>query len=139
MEDIKLEKKEYTTNFKVEDSGYYNKVEDCIYYNLKNEKFCSMDGTEISITDFIIDSMSPIRIIVGTNGYKGGNYHHGSRTTLSILASGYSTNIPFIDAIVENGDNWGVKIEFGGDSELDTLIIALRLAANELEALKNNQ
>lgn len=109
------------------------------YYNVKNTKFCSTDGTEIRLTDFTVDTLSPIRIVVGTNGYKGGDHSHGSRTTLAILASGHSTNIPFVDAIIENGENCGVKMEFGGDCELDTLITALRLAANELEMLKNNQ
>ena len=74
-------------------------------------------------------------VTVATNGYQGGDSGHGGRTYIR-LEDLSSTDI---DARVSVGPNTNSKVEImlGGDSELDSVIEALRWAADKLEELKN--
>ena len=75
-------------------------------------------------------------VTVATNGYQGGDSGHGGRTYLS-FEDLCSTDI---DAAVTYGQDTNAKVEImlGGDSELDSMIDALRWAADKLEDLKNS-
>ena len=75
-------------------------------------------------------------VTVATNGYHGGDSGHGGRTYIS-FEDLCSTDI---DAIVTYGQDTNAKVEImlGGDSELDSMIDALRWAADKLEDLKNS-
>ena len=72
---------------------------------------------------------------VGINGYQGGDTGHGSRTYM-FRRFGPTD----IDAAVSLNHDGFTKVEImlGGDSELDSMIDALRSAANKLEGLKNS-
>ena len=72
---------------------------------------------------------------VATNGYQGGDSGHGCRTYICFEDLS-STDI---DAEVSSGQDTNAKLEImlGGDSELDSMIDALRWAADKLEELKN--
>ena len=74
-------------------------------------------------------------VTVATNGYQGGDSGHGGRTYIR-LEDLSSTDI---DARVSVGPDTNSKVEvmLGGDSELDSVIEALRWAADKLEELKN--
>ena len=74
-------------------------------------------------------------VTVATNGYQGGDSGHGGRTYIR-LEDLSSTDI---DARVSVGPDTNSKVEImlGGDSELDSVIEALRWAADKLEELKN--
>ena len=76
-------------------------------------------------------------VTVATNGYQGGDSGHGGRTYIR-LEDLSSTDI---DARVSVGPDTNSKVEImlGGDSELDSVIEALRWAADKLEELKNAQ
>ena len=74
-------------------------------------------------------------VTVATNGYQGGDSGHGGRTYIR-MEDLSSTDI---DARVSVGPDTNSKVEImlGGDSELDSVIEALRWAADKLEELKN--
>ena len=74
-------------------------------------------------------------VTVATNGYQGGDSGHGGRTYLS-FEDLCSTDI---DAVVSYGQDTNAKVEImhGGDSELDSMIDALRWVADKLEDVKN--
>jgi hypothetical protein len=72
---------------------------------------------------------SGFHVAVGTNGYKGGDAGHGSRTFFQIQdAGGTDTEIALTP------DGRGVTIQLGGDSELSTFARALEFAAQTLRS-----
>lgn len=73
-----------------------------------------------------------LRATVITNGYKGGDSGHGSRTYLKIE----DTSNTDITAIVNEGV---IEIVLGGDSELDTISEALKWMGETLMKLANEQ
>ena len=81
-------------------------------------------------------TFNTLRVTVATNGYQGGDSGHGGRTYIS-FENLCSTDI---DAVVSYGQDTNAKVEImlGGDSELDSIIGALRWAADKLEELKNS-
>ena len=80
-------------------------------------------------------TFNTLGVTVATNGYQGGDSGHGGRTYIS-FEDLCSTDI---DAGVSVGPDTNSKVEImlGGDSELDSVIEALRWAADKLEELKN--
>ena len=74
-------------------------------------------------------------VTIATNDYQGGDSGHGGRTYIC-FEDLCSTDI---DAVVSYGQDTNAKVEImlGGDSELDSMIDALRWAADTLEDLKN--
>ena len=80
-------------------------------------------------------SFNTLGILVGTNGYQGGDSGHGGRTYICIQDLGCTD----MDASVSKFSDCSPKVEiiFGGDSELDSIIDGLRWAADKLEELKN--
>ena len=74
-------------------------------------------------------------VTVATNGYQGGDSGHSGRTYIC-FEDLCSTDI---DAVVSYGQDTNAKVEImlGGESELDSMIDPLRLAADRLEELKN--
>ena len=75
-------------------------------------------------------------VTVATNGYQGGDSGHGGRTYIC-FEDLCSTDI---DAVVTYGQDTNAKVEImlRGDSELDSMIDALRWAADKLVELKKN-
>ena len=80
-------------------------------------------------------TFNTLGVTVATNGYQGGDSGHGGRTYICFEDLS-STDI---DAVVSSGQDTNTKLEImlGGDSELDSMIDALRWAADKLEELKN--
>ena len=79
-----------------------------------------------------ITSCNVLEVEVGTTGYMGGDTGHGGRTYLRIKDLGgtdMSVNAP-TDIY---GDCGEVEIMFGGDTELATLIEALKWTISILE------
>ena len=74
-------------------------------------------------------------VTIATNSYQGGDSGHGGRTYIC-FEDLCSTDI---GAVVSYGQDTNAKVEslLGGDSELDSIIDALRWAADKLEELKN--
>ena len=80
-------------------------------------------------------TFNTLGVTVETNGYQGGDSGHGGRTYIC-FENLCSTDI---DAVVSYGQDTNAKVEImlRGDSELDSMIDALRWAADKLEDLKN--
>ena len=74
-------------------------------------------------------------VTIAPNGYQGGDSGHGGSTYIG-FEDLCSTDM---DAVVSYGQDTNAKVEImiGGDSELDSMIEALRWAADKLEDLKN--
>ena len=91
----------------------------------------------INTSTKLVSGVNQLKVEAGTNGPKGGDSGHGSRTYVRIAEAGGTVwNVTVID---EDGDKQTfespseVSITLGGDSELSTMIRALEFA---LAALK---
>ena len=89
---------------------------------------------KLHISEF--GTFNTLGVTVATNGYQGGDSGHGGRTYIC-FEDLCSTDI---EAAVTYGQDTNAKVEIllGGDSELDSMIDALRWAADNLEELKNS-
>ena len=76
-----------------------------------------------------VTSCNIIGFAAGTTGYCGGDSGHGGRTFFSI-SDRLSSDIRF----TTSRDGLELSVEIGGDSELDTIIQALKSIALILEA-----
>ena len=96
---------------------------------LDKDRCCELHSSEFG-------TFNTLGVTVGTNGYQGGDSGHGGRTYVCFEDLS-STDI---DAVVSYGQDTNAKVEImlGGDSELDSMIDALRWAADKLEDLKNS-
>jgi len=124
---------------------------------MEQKTIVKIDGHEVPVVEKEIFNANIIKVRVGTNGYKGGDSGHGSRTVFSIenLAS-TDMNISFHSGgnflgFIEAGDfsiknramhgcdieTDYIEIEFGGDAELDTFIQALEFAVETLKKQVN--
>ena len=83
-------------------------------------------GQEITTYKREIVQANILEVEAGTNGYKGGDSGHGSRTYFSISDLG-STDITV------NSWDGGLAVCLGGDCELDTIITALKFIVEVLE------
>ena len=99
-------------------------------YEIK-EKTRLVDGKMVATWKREIIEANILEIEVGTNGFKGGDTGHGSRTYLRIKDLS-STDIK-VNVLKTNGCIDGVEIELGGDCELVTLIEALEFAVHVLK------
>lgn len=68
-----------------------------------------------------------VEVEAGTNGYHGGDSGHGSRTYIRIEDLGGT------DLTVQQTKENGVVLALGGDSELTTIIEALKFILKVLE------
>lgn len=89
------------------------------------------DGTEIiTYTREVVDA-NTLKVEAGTTGYRGGDSGHGGRTYFRIEDAGGT------DMEVKPGCG-GFEVTLGGDSELDTMILALKFITKVLEDVSNN-
>ena len=80
------------------------------------------------------NSANILEVIAATNGFKGGDAGHGSRTLIRINdLAGTAIKAKVIPERVSG--NGGVELMLAGDCELSTLIDGLRFAADALEDL----
>lgn len=88
------------------------------------------DGSTVQTFTREIESFNILEAEAGTTGYKGGDSGHGSRTYFRIkdLAS---TDIE-VNKLGDN-DCEGFEVILGGDSELETIIRALKFITKVLE------
>lgn len=92
------------------------------------DRCCELHSSEFG-------TFNTLGVTVATNGYQGGDSGHGDRTYICFEGL-CSTDI---DAVVSYGQDTNAKVEIklGGDSELASMIDALRWAADKLEDLRN--
>ena len=87
-------------------------------------------GKEITTYTRDIIDCCLLEVEAGTNGYQGGDTGHGSRTYIRIKDDG-GTDI-HANALGRYEDE-GVEICLGGDSELESIIKALKFITKVLE------
>lgn len=101
-------------------------------YAIKENKRIINDGTEITTFSRDIISTNLIQIEAGTNGFHGGDTDMGGRTYFRIENKG-ATDI----SVFTRNDRWGsteeLEVILGGDSELVTIIQALKFIVKVLE------
>lgn len=85
-----------------------------------------------------ITSCNILRVAAGTTGLKGGDSGHGGRTYLEIEDEG-GTDIKF--NVISDGTVSGafLRIELGGDSELETIIEGLEFIIKTLKVNKGSE
>lgn len=85
-----------------------------------------------------IVSANILRVAAGTTGLRGGDTGYGCRTFIEIEDEG-STDIKF--KVINDGTNFGgyLKIELGGDTELETIIEGLEFIVETLKANKDSK
>ena len=94
------------------------------------EKERNIDGTTITTFSRDIYSANILEVEAGTNGYKGGDSGHGSRTYFRIENAG-GTDIE-AHLLGPYGTD-GIEVSLGGDCELETIITALEFITQALE------
>lgn len=93
----------------------------------------SIDGIRFKTKKREFMSCNTFLAEAGTTGYKGGDSGHGGRTFFSIkdtCCSDIETNI------VEGDGGTGFEVRIGGDTELYTIIEALKFIVQVLEEQK---
>ena len=100
------------------------------------ENYITIGKTEIQTFSREIYNANVIYFEAGTTGYCGGDSGHGGKTYIKINDLG-GTDIT-VNPIPEGKQgNGGVEIIFGGDAELDTLIMGLKFITKVLEDQAN--
>lgn len=94
------------------------------------EKERNVDGTTITTFSREIFNANVLEVEAGTNGYQGGDSGHGSRTYFRIENAG-GTDIEA--RLIGPYGTDGIEISLGGDSELETIITALKFITKVLE------
>ncbi len=101
-------------------------------YAIKENNRVLNDGTEITTFSRDIKGSNLVQIEAGTSGFKGGDTDMGGRTYFRIENKG-ATDI----SVFTRNDRWGsteeLEVFLGGDSELVTIIQALKFIVRVLE------
>ena len=80
-----------------------------------------------------IEDFNILEVEAGTNGYKGGDTGHGSRTCLRLRDHGGTDIHCAVNGKEINDDVRDIEITLGGDAELSTIKEALRWMLSILE------
>ena len=94
-----------------------------------------VEGMEVPTLSCVIREANALKVEVGTNGYHGGDYGHGGRTYFRI-SNGASTDMQAHSSCILNEEY--VEVELYGDSELSTIITALKYIIWVLEEQTND-
>ena len=102
-------------------------------FEIKEKQKVMPDGIKLTTFTREVTSANTLEVEVGTNGFKGGNAEHGSRTYIRITDIG-NTDM-FVNTSRRPYSNNTESVEFilGGDCELETIIRALKFAVKVLE------
>lgn len=89
------------------------------------------DISKVKMEEHTINSANILRVAAGTTGYRGGDSGHGGRTYIEIedLAG---TDIEY-ETLKGKEGNELLRINLGGDSELDTIIEGLDFISETLK------
>ena len=101
-------------------------------FEIKEKQKVLSDGTKLTTFIREVTSANALEVEVGTNGFKGGNATHGSRTYFRITDIG-NTDMFVKTVRGRNGNTGEVEFILGGDCELETIIRALKFVVKVLE------
>lgn len=117
-----------------EDNKYINSIKGALNEKIGGEYGEVVYGGKVIPT---VTTKTPFTTVTcGTNGYKGGDWGHGSRTYVKVeggILSEYE--IRKIDE-GEDGSSSGFEIAVGGDCELDSMIETFEAIASNLKKMK---
>ena len=99
----------------------------------KETEVINVDGKEVTAQNAEFVNANILGVTVGSNGLKGGDSGHGSRTIIR-LKNECSTDWDCKVKRDETGCVTEIEIVLGGDSELCTMINALEYSAKALRA-----
>ena len=102
-------------------------------YEIK-EGTAKIDNISIPVFKREVYACNSLDVVAGTNGYKGGDSGHGSRTFVKIVDTG-GTDIRVKEIPESRDTNGGFELILGGDSELHTAIKAFKFIAKALEEM----
>ena len=86
----------------------------------------TVNGYEVNTKTKRFTRANMIEVEAGTNGYHGGDSGHGSRAYIRVTDLGGS-DIKFV-----MDSEKSLVMEIGGDSEIETIICAMRFIVNHL-------
>ena len=101
-------------------------------FEIKEKQKVLPDGTRITTFTREITGANMLEVEAGTNGFKGGNAEHGSRTYFRIKDLG-GTDMFVKRFRAENGNTAEFEVYLGGDCELETMLRALKFVVKVLE------
>lgn len=101
-------------------------------FAVKQNQHLLDDGTKITTYTREVLGANDLEVEAGTNGYQGGDSGHGCRTYFRIQNAG-NTDIEIHILRDCFGDTGGFEVILGGDSELETIIRALKFITKVLE------
>ncbi len=101
-------------------------------YEIKRNAHILNDGAKIITYSREVCGCNILEVEAGTNGYHGGDSGHGSRTYFKIR-DGACTDIEPNLIFNRFGRYEGFEVTLGGDSELETMIEALKFITKVLE------
>lgn len=93
---------------------------------MANEILKIEDAEQLEITDACV-----MKVTAATNGFKGGDSGHGSRTVVILEDEGSVDWGVIVDGVKHSAPR-KITLSLGGDAELRSIIKALRFAANSL-------
>ena len=118
-----------------EDNKCVNNIKDALNEKISGEYGEVVYGGKVIPT---VTTKTPFTTVTcGTNGCKGGDWGHGSRTYVKVEGGVLSDyQIRKIDEDKEHGSSSGFEIAVGGDCELDSLIETFESIASNLKKMK---
>lgn len=118
-----------------EDNKYIDSIKDVLNKNIYGKHDEVIYGGKIIPT--VTCETQFTSVTCGTNGYKGGDWGHGSRTYVKVEGGCLiDYQIRKIDE-AKDGTSNGFEIAVGGDCELDSLIETFETIASTLKNMKN--
>ena len=102
-------------------------------FEIKEKQKVLPDGTRLTTFTREITGANMLEVEAGTNGFKGGNAEHGSRTYFRITDIGNTDMFVKTSRRPFSSNTESAEFILGGDCELETLIRALTCAVKVLE------
>ena len=102
-------------------------------FEIKGKQKVLPDGTRLTTFTREVTSSNAIEVEVGTNGFKGGNAEHGSRTYFRITDIGNTDMFVKTSRRPFSNNTESAEFILGGDCELETIIRALKFVVKVLE------
>ncbi len=102
-------------------------------FEIKEKQKVLPDGTRITTFTREITGANMLEVEAGTNGFKGGNAEHGSRTYFRIRDLGGTDMFVKTSRRPFSNNTESAEFILGGDCELETIIRALKFVVKVLE------
>ena len=102
-------------------------------FEIKEKQKVLPDGTRLTTFTREVTGANMLEVEAGTNGFKGGNAEHGSRTYIRIRDLGGTDMFVKTSRRPFSNNTESAEFILGGDCELETIIRALKFVVKVLE------